>query len=282
MIKKSIIVFLIIIICYNLLVIINPWNSKTTTQWEDNERRAETFIFNNKNYRTVIIGSSMSTRLIDSVIPTNWYKLAFGGQGVYEGFEIIRRANKYPDTLLVEMNIILRKPLEGYAANFFLPGIYHLKKKLPGMRKEYYPASFVQYFMYGLKGKINKILPSPQKNIVKKDTNKIVKQDKIKDELKKNKNKKNEIDTSMVFILKKEIKQFKKQAVTIIFFEMPIDKSLYLSEKQIKLREIINNNFPEIEFISLKSYDAYETSDGCHLTKSSALKYTEYLIKQTQ
>jgi hypothetical protein len=284
MIKKTLISTVVILVFYNIFVYINPWKSKTVSQWEDNERTAEYFLFSQNKISSVIVGSSMSTRLIDSLLPAKWNNLSFGGQGVYEGLEIIRKSGKYPDTLLIEMNIILKKPFDNFAGKFFFPGIYQLKKKLPGMRKEYYPASFVQYFMYGITRKYY-ILRNKFKKIKKKQENKIeLKKDTTISDLKKQNYKKlinsynSDTNKVMISFLEKEIKLMQRKNVTVIFFEMPVLKDLYYSKKQIEIRKIIKEKFPDIKFISLKNYNDYETSDGVHLTPESADKYTKFLL----
>ncbi|MBN2165656.1 MAG: hypothetical protein JW717_05215 [Marinilabiliaceae bacterium] len=190
---------------------------------------------------------------------------------------------------MIESNVIYREPRQNYAASFFTPGVYQLKKWLPGFRQEYRPITFGQYLYYGIKGRLNHFFQHQQnQNSIISDSHKTsdtiintqntTKQTNL-DAVIQNYNKTfRETDwTKTNQRLKSFINHFVEKGSTICFFEMPSEQLLLESELNTYIRKILANSYPNQSFI--KAHDM-ETTDGVHLKPEEAHNYLgELLIK---
>ena len=289
MIKRSIISLIILLIGYNFLTKKIHWPSKSLSQWEDNERMISKFLYTHDRSKinTVIVGSSMSFRMtinqnpIDSI-----YNLSLGGLGLFEGLEILRKSKYIPKYLFIETNIIYRAPRDNYAASFFTPGLYFLKRQFHGFRQEYRPITFLQYLFWGVRGKIAKYTlsdsSSKEVDVEPVNTNKnkrsdLVKEKRSKDILRSYDKILQETDWDKIMAdLNDYIHYFGKKGVSIVFIEMTTEKGLLESRLNAKIRELIDENFPTAIFLKAKSQN---TTDGVHLKPEDASDFLFQTLK---
>jgi len=81
--------------------------------------------------------------------------------------------------------------------------------------------------------------------------------------------------------LKKQTQALESKGVKIVFFEIPLEKDLCDMPYSVKLRQSFYKYYPQdkYKYVYQPNCLEYNTSDGRHLTKSSAAKYTFYLKK---
>ena len=70
--------------------------------------RAEAYFHGQGDPPVVVVGSSISERLLD--LPEGWFPLAFPGGNSFTGLEIILRSGKHPKYVLIETNVLNAQP----------------------------------------------------------------------------------------------------------------------------------------------------------------------------
>ena len=116
MIKKSILCFAVLFGLHLSIVLLNPTMGMATHQWQDNVIKAQQFIYAEES-DTVMVGTSLSARIIRDSIPTV-RSVSFGGCAVEDGLKIILSKGNFPKYILAETNL------------FFLDGNPELVSKI--------------------------------------------------------------------------------------------------------------------------------------------------------
>lgn len=282
MILRSIGFCLVFLVAYLFIVNQLQWPSKTTNQWDDNNRQVEDFLFEKTagEINTIIVGSSMSYRLSAQKmpVPDSVYNLSLGGQSIYEGMEIVRRSNYLPEYLLIESNLINRSPKADYVDGIFVSGLYQLKETFDGFRYQYRPITFVQYLYYGIKNRI----PLPVKASMSANEmgiqHSVDNEDKEIREAIANQMEMESTETDQVALLSAYVDYFMKAGVEVIFFEMPTALQSLQSTSNKQIRSTLNRSFPQNRFIEYQKL--YPTMDGIHITVSDANDYLNLLLKK--
>jgi hypothetical protein len=308
MVKRSLIMALALLIAYNLFLLFSEDTGKYFPQniTQDNAIKVQEYLFRENKPEKVIVGSSLAAKLNQDLLENSYYNLAFRGQSIYDGFEIILSKNELPSQILIEYNNFLRSPQETNEDKHSLK--YHLtfqlKKNLPSQREKNQPVNRVILFAYNMLDNFkNKGIHDGKENTVEADV-KIVKAN-AKEDLATNDTV--AADLSMVNIidierkscsdipsdsvvndkiklLKHYVSLFESKGIRITFFEMPIDPQLSDLERPQFIRNTIRKYFPPdtYEFIKPDDYSRYLTKDGIHLVDESAAQFTSYLMKYNQ
>lgn len=292
MIRKTFVYFIGLLTVWVLLTSYKQWPSKSLTQWDDNDRLISRFLFSvdHSKINTIIVGSSMAFRMNLGQNPFNEsvYNLSLGGQGLFEGVEILKQSGHLPKKLYIETNVLYRLPRKDYASSFFTPGVYDLKEKFIGFRQEFRPISLSQYIYNGINGKFSKQeIEEPSKNKLDLPNNFDTKQPDSAAQRLININLKRQValeqeilrDTNWSTIitdLQAYTNFYKKQGVEIIFFEMPTSKNLLESDLNKHIQNLISRKFPEESF---KKASPHPTTDGVHLSPKDAGEYLLLLLK---
>jgi hypothetical protein len=257
--------FLSLFFAYNIFIfLVKPTSNYFQNQGQNNYVAAQDFIYNDKA-PNIIVGSSMAFRMIDSVLPSDYFNLSFAGGSVLTGLEIIKKSEFIPSTIYIETNIIFRSKDEKIIENLFKPLYWKLIKLLPALQERYQPLNIP----------VSKIITAFRKS--KNDQMNEIRNEKIFDMnirrqisiyQKPIANYKDELSD-----LTKLIAFFEKSGTKIVFFEMPIESILRGGPRAKGQREVVLKNFNNI-WLPLPPKDAYATSDGIHLMYESAYKYT--------
>jgi hypothetical protein len=286
MIKKTLITTLIAFIAYSAFVAFfaPKWWFASQHQWQDNIIKAQKFIYDDQDsYDNIIVGSSISCRLVMDSLP-NTYNLSFSGQSIFDGLEVLRQKNKFPKNIFIEMNFVLRPENENFTSSLNSPILYYPKKILPSLREDKQPIAIIGEqlsfrFTAKLIGKTKSILGITQKKVNNKKYNVFF--DKI---LKKEIENYSTLPVPLVLNqsfsnLEIYIKELKKKGVNIIFFEMPVDSRLNNLPGAKLIRKTFFEYFPKTRYHYVPIPDSikYKTTDGIHLNKVDALRYTIYL-----
>ncbi len=265
MIRLSFITTSILLITYSLFIhfVEVPW-STAQQQWQENIIKAQKYIYDNKKYDVVLVGSSMANNLKVDQIP-GWYNLACASEGPSDGLNIILKSGNIPKTILIEMNK-LEKPLDtDLDQRLFGPVDFFLSKYFPIFRKTYQPAgllNFIDLIKRPYKPANQKILSKSLPRIKSQYENDFLA----------------DFEVSLKN-LQKELSLLKQQGVKVVFFEMPMHPEICNSPKEEKLRSTIKEFFPEPVYSYIPSPDCffYETQDAIHLMPQSAILYLNEL-----
>lgn len=249
------------------------------SEWQNTQIKIDDYLYSATPLDAIAVGSSIANRIkYDSLKII--YNLSFEGNSALSGIQLIKEKGIYPKYILIELNTIsilnkdnlnkkgsLTYPLRKYFKTFRdgrqpLPLLDNIveSKLLPYVIPYEYP--FIEYnrsdTMTDEKLKImNKILIQQADQGSKKQKNQ---------------------DEDILDILSSEINNLLAHDTKIFFFIVP-------SEGTIKNAQFILNEIkqkyegnPNISYIPYPSVDSiYQTTDGWHLDKTSAILYTEYL-----
>jgi hypothetical protein len=277
MIKKTFIAAIIFFALHALFVRILPI-SNSQHQWQDNIVKAQHFIYSKDTIQNIIIGSSLSNRLIMDSLP-DYYNFSLQGQSIYEGLHILSKLDRIPPKIYIEMNIILGKENEDFVSSLYSPILYTARKLLPSLKDEYQPVGQIGKLMINFLSKINPNSSLLQKPSISGDLFNMMLQHKI-DQYSTVPDK--ELLNNRFSIIQKYVNELEKRGSKVIFFEMPLNEKLYTLVTPVMIREYFYKTFPfeKYNYIKISDYNGYVTRDGIHLEPEEALRYTLYFKSQ--
>lgn len=279
MIKKSIITAIVLIAAYE--AVIRLCNIKWDTSQNDksaNVISAQNFIYNLSNEQTaadtLIIGSSMSRKLITDSLGKSYYNLAFNAWSAYDGLELVKLTKRKPACLLIETNVVGNQSLSEAVSGSLSPVSFYSNKVFTSFQLQHQPVGLlVGSIKEALKAKIEAMKLQKRQDTALYKLNianeKKVQQKPLHDSVYENR----------FAVLKNLVEGFKKQGIPILFFELPVDTELMHTAMTEKNRQYFKKYFPESEYthIALPAENNYVYSDGIHLSINSAVEYTQYL-----
>jgi len=273
-------IFLLLFITYNIYVAVcNPHITRYQNQWQKNTSVAQDFIYG-KKAESVIVGSSLSARLNQNLLPETFFNLSFSGGSVLTGLEIIKRTGYIPKHLYIETNLVFRFKSKKMLDPLFYPIWWQIKTYIPALQEKYQPLNvLLSKNLCSKPSNLNltttkgpKLYKDSKENINLQRFNLMMKQRKVAY--------KKPLYRRHLKDLKELLKYFKNNGTQIVFFEMPIDHELAMSPKAQERREIIKNGFHHT-WLPLTKYKDYVTTDGHHLTFKSAYNYTKVFLNNT-
>lgn len=279
MIVRSLIIVGLLLVIFEVTLRLRPINWDTSQNDKSaNLIGAQNFVFNkaklNRSKDTIIVGSSISRKLIIDTLGHNFINLAFNGWSAYDGLDLLKRTKTLPSCILIESNSLRDVLTQQEIVNIFDP-ILSYKKLIKSTQLQNQPVGLLIGFLKNqMKSKIlaakqlkrsNVTLYNYSIQMIKKEYS-IALADSI--------------SIRRLSKLKGIVDEFKKQNVKIIFFEVPIDTALMHTTYMNSARNYYSNYFPD----SVYSYihppvSNYIYSDGIHLLPESATDYTNYLKK---
>jgi hypothetical protein len=295
MIFKSLFVTFLLVLCYSFCLNINPVQIRRGQhQWQDNCIKVQEYLLHANQYKSVIVGSSLASRLHGNNIPDGYYNLSFGGLSVYDGFQILKAdLHNIPDTLFIEMNILHRKPDVSFTAAQTFPVSVLLRKHLFIMQDKSQPAVITgnsmmecvgskiidpftgRYFNPVMRRFSSLISFEPYQNIDLEQSlgNNIIKEFNSDETLKQTK--------ILVPLLYQNVEYFLRQKAKVVFFEMPMLKDIENSRQMQLVRKSILYRYqkmPGVTILPKPAYAHYATTDGLHLDSKNAEVYTKWLF----
>jgi len=284
MIKKSIIFAVILLLAYEAIIRVShlQWDTSQNDK-SVNLISAQNFIYNISDAAiekdTIIIGSSVSRKLVTAALGQNYYNLAFNAWSSYDGLELIKLAHKKPACLLIETNVVGNQSLQQDVTGSLSPVSYYPNKLLKSFQLQNQPVGL-------LIGAIKEKMKARMEEMKRlKRENQDLYNYNIKMEKEKQMNVlPDSVYTARFTVLKKLVEDFKKQNIQIIFFEIPFDKELENTATMVTNRKFFRQYFPETEYryVALPAANDYVYSDGLHLSQQSALPYTLYLKNEIE
>jgi hypothetical protein len=291
MIKKSIFVAFILFALWTAFLVLKPNASVSQHVWQENVITAEQYLYDVDYIPNVIVGSSLSERIITDSLP-EFFSLAFGGQSIYDGLEILAQKKKLPKRVFIEINLVQKFENTTFKEIISSPIMNQLKANVVTFRSDKQPLAFIGNYLSAFVGKVHgKIVPpkTEESDDESKATSPLG-EDFFKTMLdirKKNYSitvKKTVLD-KQIAKLKTYINYLRSKNVEIVFFEMPVHPDIINFERAVQIRNKMNNEFKgdHYQFISLpENLEDYHTSDGTHLNDEDAVIFTQYLKSQIQ
>ncbi|GAO45235.1 hypothetical protein [Flavihumibacter petaseus] len=279
MILKSIITALLGLTIYNIVVIQFFPNVKVSRHyWQENQIKAQTYVFGNSTPDQVIVGSSLSARLNDKNLP-GYGKLSFIGQTVFEGFRVILQRKDLPAKIFVETNYLLRPLSPDFNSSLENPVLFYARSKMEGLRDEKQPLAIVSNKLDNLvKPVVNALARSQAPGTKPSETNphfenalnnNIEASNRIVDS--------NEVEQRFA-LLKTYVDRFVGRGAEVIFFEMPVHPKVAACTIPKAIRKKMKEYFPPTVYKYIEQPDCtpYQTTDGIHLQLGEADTYAVY------
>jgi hypothetical protein len=244
--------------------------------WQDNQVKAQNYLYTDEydKAENVIVGSSMSFRIpADSL--HDFCNLSFLGENYLKGLELLEKKGNYPKRIFIETNFPGEKNDKGLFYDIlYNPVLYPLRTYFPALRDGKQPLLLAS-------GKIEESIvecrirederdkysaifrrmvePAPGVGLFQGFENEVSRDD-MKPQL-------SDLD---IFIEK-----MKLHNTEVIFFEMPLYKTLYNSPQVAGIRKAFEEHYPPSRYIYLPrpGYDEYQTLDGLHLGKAEAIQF---------
>lgn len=276
MIKRSILVFLLLAAGYALFLKLVDVDWDTTQHLANGNRiKAEEYVFGpNDKDATVIVGSSLAYRIVLDSLPEGSSNLGFGGLSIYDGLQLINRAGKSPKRVLIESNILFREPDAQFLSALFEPGLYQLRRELPIMRESKQPSGV-------LYGWVKKTLLKQHHTNEQADT--ILSPNEVMLAEHRSSYAMIPADSTVqrfMDMLIDEVRILQQRSVEVVFFEVPIHSELEHTALAELSRTQIKENFPNARFIHMPEQPIWRTSDGLHLDKQDAQRFSGRLARE--
>lgn len=284
MIRKTFIVAAILFIGYALFVayLASPSWSGTQHSWQDNNIRAEDFIYSDTDtFRHVMVGSSLSSRLDMRALPGIW-NLSFAGHSVVDGMELILRSGKHVENLYIEANYPEKTPDPDFTRALFSP-LHYPKKYVKALRDDSRPLSIIGWRMSrNLTRRITGRLHMLTGTLVEQD---VRDQDRAAglSVIRAGEYAAAPNDTLMEQSLRRiehYVREIESRGTKVFFFELPVYDGLMDMPRASVSRRSVHERFrePRYRHIPLPDSLAYATTDGIHLTMDEGRRYAKHFM----
>jgi len=292
MIYKSLGYFILTFVLWELVLRVwQPSMNSAQTDWQKNIVRGEE-ILNSKETRYkagdfVILGSSLAKRLDMTYFP-NAVNFSLGGLSVFDGLNLLDKLDCNPDTLLVEINVITRPENLSYKEQILFGLKPFLNPYITALRFKNQPIGLMAKYASAIFSTIANIKSVEAFKILGLNETKIqkphAKTTTVFQEGMQHRGilrQYSSVDTTAILKavgkLKAKLKNFANRGCVVILFEMPV----YHKAQELPFartnREIVIKEFVDYRILPMDT-SRYLTTDGVHLDKSEAKRYTQYLL----
>lgn len=250
----------------------NPSVTVFQNQFIRNYSVAEKYIYTGHSPKIIIVGSSLSSRLIKDQFNNDIYNLSFGGGSVLTALNIIKESKRIPDTIFIESNVAHKELDNEMIDKLFTPIIWQIKGHIKSLQYTYQP---INIFLSAIKNIYDKNQTEHSNEV----PNKKLLQASLRKFVKENNSPLGPAGKNNLAELKSVVNYFKSKGTHIVFFEMPVHPHLLSSRKYSELRSNLQAMFPDSVFywVDRSDADKYATNDGVHLLPKSAYDYSVLL-----
>ena len=235
------------------------------SQPERNLMRAQAYVHTRNDPPVVVVGSSISERLLD--LPPGWYKLSFPGGNAFTGMEVVLRSGKHPKYVLVETNVLNMDPDRRMLDALFAPAFKTARDKLPELMETNKPSHVaVRAVAMG-----NDHKPASGDGVSAEFFDTLVRR--RMEELAKPADGKR-LD-EIVGRLRQDVAALEGRGTRVVFFEMPELAGAEGQPLKVSIRERVRAEFPPSQYAWIPDVEAgrFRTTDAVHLTPESARMY---------
>lgn len=271
MVKKTLFTTFIILLIYSLAIhFLSKKLDTDQTQWSDNIIKAQNYLYNPKTTEYVILGTSLSNRIITDSLGENFTNLAFSGLSLWDGANLVLFKPEKPKMVFIESNLIFNSESKEFAESAY--SYMEQKKKIPILQEKNQPVGVLKGLVYNLKG--GKTTDYKQDSIDTKQNDEVIK---INVQAYSKEIEEQKIQNS-INKLNDLIIKFNQLGIKVLMYETPVISEIQNSKKMTQTR----NSYPYIKNVTFIPYDTqdYKCNDGIHLNAYYALKYTKYLKNQ--
>ncbi|MBD2751777.1 hypothetical protein [Spirosoma validum] len=278
MILKSVLTAVTTLLLYTVLIVFfqDSITHSGQTTLQRNIVKAEDYLYEaNSHFDTVLVGSSMSERLIMDILPGGCYNLAMAGFSSLDGLQLIKQSEHLPRLIYIEMNTLDRGQTSDAIQALGNPNRQFLNQYLPFLRQKYQPVGVVKSLLRALQygqvqfvdfGAGTAFDSSFQEKAVQ---GKLQEMDNMLPD---------SVIQANIDVAGQYVEAFRRKGVKVIFFETPIDVRLQSHRMTSTVRRYMKNRFPSSQYPTVSvPPDAYQTNDGIHLTQAENIRYTTYL-----
>ncbi|MGR3810239.1 hypothetical protein [Jiulongibacter sp. NS-SX5] len=277
MIKRIVISALVLLVAYALVLKVLPADlDSDQSQWSTNVIKARDYILSKEDFETVLVGTSLSTRIVTDSLGENIANLSFSGSTVWDGLQLIAAREQQPKRVLIESTFLFKKT-DGSLARYVSEGFNaKLKSKLPVLREKNQPVGI-------LKGLVTKAIKGENPLPVYDSTEVVINPEILELQAEYFEHDYTAENYEWVFTKKLlwAIEDLRKNGVEIVFYEMPVHpqfcEKLVVHKTRQHLEQIAEDE--NIRLITTTDCQNYQTNDGIHLIPHSGLKFTKELRK---
>jgi hypothetical protein len=274
MIKKIIFAALLFFVGYNLyLYFVKPVAGPGQHQWQKNIILMQDYADFHQDDSVVIVGTSLSARLYNNLLPHGFYNLSLAGGSIYEGLAIVKENPRKPKYVLIESNLFDKEPDKEAISGIFDPFMQTLRKWIPSIREAYQPANLLTpYLGYVAKEKPEKTIRDT--GITNMLLRQRIKQYQVVPD--------NAVMDKNLQLLKKYVTDLQSAGVKVIFYEIPENCELLKTPKYLIPKQKIINVFPANQYHWMPEPDCslYQYSDGSHMAYESAGDFVNWFVKK--
>ena len=285
MIKKAVLLTAVLFFLYFIFLsfLAPTWWKGNGNDLQIRSIKVENFLYHtNISNKNVIIGTSLSNRIITDSIK-NTYNLGLGALGVFDGLYILTLKKEVPKCIFIEMNFINKEYNPAFKNHFSNPAII-VKKHVASFQEERQPlvilGNLINTKVVAFNKKSGNIVNVNDSNKAKIQLAKLVDKQKTIFTTAPS----DSLLTSRLNLLAKELEQFEKKGIKIVFFEVPI----YTDHRDLPFCNAVRNafytKFPKSHYayIDVPENFKVKTTDGLHLTPDEAKNYSSYLSKKIE
>jgi hypothetical protein len=270
MIWRSIFIAVLLFAGYDLYINkVQPKFGKGQHQFQQNVIKAQNYTDKNQSGKIVLVGSSLTDRLNQEMLPDSFYNMSFAGGSIYTGLDIILHTPSKPRLVLVEMNIANRPADPGFSEKLFTPVLYPLRKEVPALREEAQPVNLLPALLNRKMKNSNSMgegYREPDKSMLDNYDNYPNKKDLPANMLK----------------LKSMVDQLQNEGVRVIFYRMPVHCSLTNRPLYTDITAAFAGTFPasQYKYLPEPACSKYHYSDGEHLAAVSKADFINWFLGQ--
>lgn len=231
----------------------------------------------------VVIGSSLSGRIQGDMLPAGTYTLGLSGLSAWDGLNLVEYAANKPRVLLVEANMLFRRPSIEYQRHLLGQPWRLLRRHLVGLRDAARPVAFLAdvtravWRRVGPVAAISSPVPTPQGETVGNDDGPFERLVEAQRSLYDSPL--SAADREFIATQGEQLRALARAGVTVEFFEMPVNPALCDSIRPEQLRSWLQQTFPEIAYRRIGRCADYETTDGIHLSAEESERWSRELAE---
>ena len=263
---------------------------------QENVRNIEDYIYDHKDRKIVIVGSSFAARLKPSMLGTAYWNLAQQGGTSLTGLEIILKSKAKPDIVVIELNVI--NYIAGrFIRSIFNPVLYSIRKILPCFREKYSPTNLLLNFLrlHIVRSEKEKRESTIRKQKIEMEANHLLSKDSFfrnaiglyKKKYYSAVREMNDIlqleATQYWSLLIRQIQMLADRGITVVFLVMPASTA-NTADNIVKINYFLER-YPDSKFCWLYYGigNRYQTlADGLHLTYSSGWDFSRELRRRVE
>lgn len=259
------------------------WSISQHKEQQDNQIKAEKYIYDYQQKHGLVVGSSLSARLGNM---PGIYNLAMNGLSPLDGLAIVSKQKSPPHTVLIEMNFIDREEDTNFTGLVNNPVLKPAKGLFMSMRADKQPLSVAVEQLQLILDR----LPSPfatSLSTTSGGSTPAKQQARYNELLNKQLERYAQPPAPALFDqqfdkLKQAVSELQRHGTRVVFFEMPVDCRLDNLPRAQAIRLAFRQHFPptRYSYVALPPCSAFQTSDGLHLDAQSITEYIRFLQDQ--